>query len=42
LLISVSATNAAMLTDALLGAGVSAVEIGQVTGATKPLIRITA
>jgi selenide,water dikinase len=40
LLISVSATDAARLTHALLSAGVPAVEIGQVTGVTKPLIRI--
>jgi selenide, water dikinase len=42
LLISVPASDAGMLTHALQGAGIPAVEIGQVTGVTKPLIRITA
>jgi selenide,water dikinase len=42
LLISVSAADAARLTHALQVAGVPAVEIGEVTGAAKPLIRIGA
>lgn len=41
LLISVSAAGAGVLTSALQDAGVPAVEIGQVTAHTKPLIRIT-